>query len=252
MTFFQAVILGFIEGLTEFLPVSSTAHLILATKWLGIAETDFVKSFVVVIQFGAILAVIWLYRKRLWQEPALWRRALTAFLPTAIIGFLLYKLIKGFLFESELVILLALTLGGLILIVFERWHRAGEQNTISAKQSLIIGGAQALAVIPGVSRAAATIVGGLALGLSRRAIVEFSFILAIPTMLAATSYDLWQSGANFAPDDWFLLLVGLITAFISALIGIKFFLRLIERWSFVAFGLYRILFAGLVYLWLAL
>lgn len=255
MTWLTAIILGAVEGLTEFLPVSSTAHLLLASDLLDLTSTTFLKSFVIAIQLGAILAVVWLYRQKIFQTSLeLHKKVLTAFVPTAIIGFLLYKLIKNFLLNNTNIALWALLLGGIILIAFEYFYREQDASetapqNISYRQALLIGLAQALAVVPGVSRAAATILGGRALGLGRRTIVEFSFLLAIPTMLAATGYDLLQNFASFslAQVDW--LFIGFASAFVFALISVKFLLKYIQQHDFTWFGVYRIVLA-LVFLFL--
>ncbi|MEK7650623.1 MAG: undecaprenyl-diphosphate phosphatase [Patescibacteria group bacterium] len=260
MTWLTAIILGALEGFTEFLPISSTAHLTLAAQLLKLAETDFLKSFIIIIQLGAILAVVWLYRVTLFQKKnsELNKKVLAAFLPTAIIGFVLYKLIKTFLLGNTNIALWAMLLGGVIIIIFERWHKKRELNNtsksanlensvsledISYRQAVTIGLAQALAVVPGVSRSAATIIGGLALGLSRQTIVEFSFLLAIPTMLAATIYDFYKSAGAFSLAQFDLLLIGFVSAFIFALISVKFLLKYIQQHTFTAFGLYRIIVA---------
>ena len=202
MTLLQAIILGVVEGVTEFLPISSTGHLILASRLLGLSQTDFQKSFEIAIQLGAIASVIVLYWRR-FLEPAVVSRVLVAFLPTGLIGFALYRVVKTYLFDSEAVVLWALGLGGVALIVFELLHREGDDAvpdvaSISYSKAFLIGVFQSLSIVPGVSRAGATIVGGLILGLSRSTIVEFSFLLAVPTMLAATGYDLLKNASTFA------------------------------------------------------
>jgi len=246
MTFFHALILGIVEGITEFLPVSSTGHLILTSKLLGLSPTDFLKSFEVIIQLGAILAVFVLYGKRLFTSWELFKRVAVAFIPTAVLGLALYKIVKSFL-GSESVVLWALALGGLALILFERFHRepadAGVDTLISYKQAIIIGVVQSLAFIPGVSRSAATIVGGLALGLRRKAAVEFSFLLAIPTMVAATGLDLIKGGAGFSGSQFSLLATGFIAAFVVAIFAIKWLLKIVQSRTFIPFGMYRILIA---------
>jgi len=254
MTALQAIILGIIEGVTEFLPISSTGHLILVSKLFGIADSDFTKSFEIIIQFGAILAVVALYWKKIfyWKNPSLssgptvWKKVLTAFLPTAIIGFLLYKILKNYLLSNSFIVVWALFLGGVFLILFEIWHakkiteKIGE---ISYKKSFWVGVWQALAIIPGVSRSGATIVSGLLMGISREAIVEFSFLLAVPTMAAATGYDLLKSAGNFSFSQIHLLALGFIVSFIVALISIKWFIGYIKNHSFISFGIYRIIIA---------
>ncbi len=245
MSFLHAFILGIVEGVTEFLPISSTGHLILAGKLLGTADSDFSKSFDIAIQLGAILSVVVLYWRSFLVKPEVLKRVAVAFLPTAAIGFVLYKLIKKFLMGNTAVVLWAMAIGGLILIVFERFHKedAAAEDSVEKlpyPKAALIGVIQALAVIPGVSRSAATIVGGLSLGLKRKTIVEFSFLLAVPTMLAATALDLLKNAPSFSPDEFGALAVGGTTAFVTALLAIRFLMGYIRNHSFAAFGVYRI------------
>jgi undecaprenyl-diphosphatase len=248
MDMIHAIIFGIIEGITEFLPISSTGHLMLTARYLGIAQTEFVKSFEIAIQSGAILAVVVLYWKTLRKGSALWKKLFAAFLPTAVIGVLLYKVVKGFLLNSNTVVLWALFLGGIALILFECFHREKENaaaalSEISYPQALLVGLFQSLAIIPGVSRAAATIVGGLSVGLKRKVIVEFSFLLAIPTMAAAMALDLLKSSQAFSAGQFLLLAVGFAVSFAVALLAIRFLLVFIKRHTFIPFGIYRILIA---------
>lgn len=244
MTFFDAAILGLIEGVTEFLPISSTGHLILASSLLGLAHTEFLKTFEIAIQLGAISAVAILYFKSFLKFNIL-ARLIVAFLPTAVVGLALYSIIKTYLIGNELVVVTALFLGGIALIVFELLHKedaaaTAEMENISYKQALSIGLFQSIAIIPGVSRSAATIVGGLMLGLKRATIVEFSFLLAVPTMAAATGLDLLKNYRSFTEDNLAILAVGFITAFVVALIVVRFFLHFIKKHTFIPFGIYRI------------
>ncbi|OGX44205.1 MAG: undecaprenyl-diphosphatase [Omnitrophica WOR_2 bacterium RIFCSPLOWO2_12_FULL_51_8] len=248
MSLLVIVILGIVEGVTEFLPVSSTAHLVLAAKFLGLPQSEFLKSFEIVIQLGAILAVVVLYGKELSASPRVLSRVLAAFLPTAIIGFLLYKAVKGIFLESENLILWLLFAGGLFLIVFELFYHEKEaaisrMEDISCGQAVIVGLFQSLAIVPGVSRSAATIIGGLCLGLKRKAIVEFSFILAVPTMLAASGWDLAKNSKSFSAGQFGLLLTGFLVSFAVALWGIKFLLVFVKNHNFIPFGVYRIILA---------
>ncbi len=251
----HALILGLVEGVTEFLPISSTGHLVLTSHFLGLSG-DFLKSFEIIIQLGAILAVPIFFGRRLLANLAIWKRVLLAFVPTAIIGALVYPLVKGYFLDSTTLVLWALGLGGLGLIIFERWHQGRPElavnlEQINYRQALLIGLAQVLAFVPGVSRAAATILGGLALGLPRRAIVEFSFLLAIPTMLAASGLDLVKNINSFSGAQFGILLTGFLVAFVSAYFAIKYFLRFLEHHTFTVFGVYRIvlaLAAGLIIL----
>jgi undecaprenyl-diphosphatase len=283
MDVLNAVIFGIVEGVTEFLPISSTGHLMLTAHYLGIAQTEFVKSFEITIQSGAILAVAVLYWKILIKRLDIWKKIITAFLPTAVIGAVMYKFIKQFLLNSTGVVILSLFLGGVVLIFFEYFHgmrkyktlsqplklhqgspesrlwrdevscrkneeTAGELFQISYRQALLIGLFQSIAVVPGVSRAAATIVGGLLLGLKRRTIVEFSFLLAIPTMLSAMGFDLIKSAYTFNHEQFSVLAIGFIISFVVALLAIRFLLVFIKKHTFVPFGIYRILVAFVFWL----
>jgi len=259
MTILQSLILGIIEGLTEFLPISSTAHLLIISELLKIPSSEFLKTFTISIQVGAILAVIVLYWKRVFSNlNIIWRLA-AAFIPTAIIGLIFYKLVKNYLMESLLIIAISLFVGGIIIILFENWYARKnlkkddglnsdlDLNKISYKQAVILGAVQALAMIPGVSRSGATIIGGLAQDINRRTIVEFSFLLAIPTMLAATAFDLYKNPDIFNDGQIIIWLAGFITSFITAIIGIKFLIKYIQRNDFKIFAWYRIV-LGLVIL----
>lgn len=252
MGYLESIILGVVEGLTEFLPVSSTGHLILASSLLGLSQSDFQKSFEIAIQLGAIAAVVVLFWKSFLNRSILARLAV-AFVPTGIVGFVLYGFIKTYLLGSPQVVLWALLLGGVVLIVFELWHRERDDATASLGevtylQSLGIGFAQALAVVPGVSRSAASILGGLLLGLKRTTIVEFSFLLAVPTMLAATSYDLYKNAGSFSPEQFGVLAVGFVVSFVVALGAIRWLLSFVRAHTFISFGVYRVLVA--IFFWL--
>jgi undecaprenyl-diphosphatase len=255
MTFLDAIILGIVEGLTEFLPISSTAHLILASRVLEIPSSDFLSSFIIAIQLGAIASIVLIYWKTILWDLERMKRVAVAFLPTAVIGFLLYKLLKDYLIENLMLIASALFVGGVILIVFEYFHKR-ETVTVETEgpfgygTAFLIGLAQSLAIIPGVSRAGATILGGLMLDVPRKEIVEFSFLLAIPTMLAATGYDLFKNGASFATGEWELLTVGFIVSFLAAYAGVRWLLRYIETHTFTGFGWYRIALAVIVFAFL--
>jgi len=255
MSVLHSLILGIVEGVTEFLPISSTGHLMLASTLLKIQQTDFQKSFDIIIQLGAILAVVVLYWKRLWQWETI-KKLFVAFVPTAILGLALYKVVKSYLLGSDAVVLWALLLGGIILIIFELLHKekptaVEDFSAISYGQAVVIGLFQSIAIIPGVSRSAATIVGGLLLGLKRKTIVEFSFLLAVPTMLAASALDLYKSAGSFASADWAPLVVGFVVSFLVAMVAIKWLLRFIQKNSFIGFGVYRIVVAVLFW-WLVL
>jgi len=248
MDILQAVFLGIVEGVTEFLPISSTGHLILTSRLLGIETSLFLKSFEISIQLGAILAVVFLYWRRLFIDREMLKRVCVAFVPTGIVGFLLYKVLKSFLLGSIPVVLWSLFLGGIVLILFEMRYKEKEHairtvSDMSYAQAFLIGLIQSLSIIPGVSRAGATIVGGLLAGLDRRTIVEFSFLLAVPTMMAATGYDLFKNGYTFSSGDFKALAVGLVVSFLVAGVVIKSFIHFVQRYNFIVFGAYRILLA---------
>ena len=253
----SALILGLVEGLTEFLPVSSTGHLILAGQLLGFNDEKG-KVFEIVIQFAAILAVVWEYRARLFhalfsltKEPASLRLAINlavAFLPSAILGFLFLKQIKAYLF-NPMVVASAFIIGGLLILWAERREHTIKAETIDDmtwKDALKVGFAQALAMIPGTSRSGATIIGGLFFGLSRLAAAEFSFFLAIPTMFAATLYDVYKHRELFSADDTSLFAVGSAVSFFSAFLAVRGLIRFISKHDFTVFAWYRIAFGILV------
>ncbi len=253
----KALILGVVEGLTEFLPISSTGHLILVGDLLDFND-DKGKLFEIVIQSGAILAVCWEYRVRLWgvargvRSDALARRFVTnlmvAFLPAAVLGLLFAKAIKAHLFHPVPVALAFIVGGVLILWAERRQHtiRIQDVDEMDWRDALKIGFAQALALIPGTSRSGATIIGGLFFGLSRRAATEFSFFLAIPTLIAATLYDLYKHRDLLQADDLGLFAVGFVASFVSAFVAVKGLLRFISRHDFSVFAWYRIVFGVVV------
>ncbi len=251
MSIEQAIILSIVEGISEFLPISSTGHLVLTAQILKIPQSEFVKSFEIYIQLGAILSVVAIYFRTLSKNLSIYPKLLAAFLPTALVGFTLYKLVKSYLLGNELITVGALILGGIALIGFERilgpqLTKGKELEELSLKQACLIGVCQSFSIIPGVSRAAATIIGGLTVGLTRRSATEFSFLLAIPTMIAATGLDLIKSEFRFTPDQINLLIVGLIGSFITAYLSVKFLIKFVEKHSFIPFGIYRIV-AGIIF-----
>lgn len=252
MDYLQAIILSIVEGVSEFLPISSTGHLILTANILEVPSTDFLKSFEVIIQLGAILAVCLVFAKRLLENIAIWKKVIVAFLPTAVVGLVFYGFIKNVLLGNPYIVIISLFIGGVILIILEmvykeKPHHIDRIEDLSLKQSFLIGVVQSVSIIPGVSRAAATIIGGLFLGAKRKVAVEFSFFLAIPTMFAATSLDLVKSNFNFDSYQYSLLLVGLIGSFVTALLVIKWFLKYIQTNNFIIFGVYRIVIAVIFY-----
>ena len=257
----EAVILGLVEGITEFIPVSSTGHLIVFGEWLGQADAR-AKTFDIFIQLGAILAIVWLYRARLLHaataartDPASRRffvNLAISFVPAAAIGFLIHGWIKEHLFNTS-VVAWALVLGGIAILLIERWSprtRFEEVSDVSPLTALGVGLAQVLSLIPGTSRSGATIMGGYALGLSRRAATELSFFLAIPIMFAATLYDLAKSAGALSPTDAAFFATGFVVSFLSALVVVKAFLAYVSHHSFTVFAWYRIAF-GAALLWLA-
>jgi len=254
---FYALILGLVEGITEFLPISSTGHLILAGQLLGFnGEKE--KVFMIAIQLAAIFAVVWEYRARLGHvavtlhtEPASRRLAINlmaGFLPAAVLGLLFYKEIKAYLF-NPIVVASALIVGGVLILWAERRKHVVSAETVDDlgwRRALAVGFAQALAMIPGTSRSGATIIGGLFLGMSRKAAAEFSFFLAIPTMFAATAYDLYKNWRLFDVGDVPLFVVGGVAAFVSALIAVRTLIKFVSRHDYTVFAWYRIIFGGVV------
>lgn len=250
MTIFESIILAIIEGLTEFLPISSTGHMIMASSVLDI-QGDFVKTFEISIQLGAIMAIVLLYAKRFLQSFTIYLKLGVAFIPTGIVGILAYKTIKMYLFNPY-VVGVALVIGGIILILIDKKVVARESKTldlesISYKNSFLIGLIQCISMIPGVSRAAATIIGGVFNGLDKKQAMEFSFLLAVPTMFAATGYDLIKTPITFTSHEYLLLAIGLLVAFVSAWAAVKVFIKLVENYGFKYFGYYRIV-IGLLFL----
>lgn len=253
MNFFQAIILSIVEGISEFLPISSTGHLILTSDILKISQTSFVKDFEIIIQLGAIFAIVFLYWQTFLKNKEVWKRIIVAFIPTGIIGFILFKLIKTYLLGNTYITLIALLIGGIALIILEliykeKDHHADSIEKITFKNAFLIGIFQSIAVIPGVSRSAATIVSALFLGTKRKAAAEFSFLLAVPTMMAATGLDLLKSNFSYSSNEWLIILVGLIGSFLTAIIVVKLFLKYIQKNTFIPFGVYRIVAAILFYL----
>lgn len=283
--FIKAFILGLVEGLTEFIPVSSTAHLLLLGDWINFSSGSD-KVYEVVIQFGSILAVIWIFRQRLWQlvkgtfkgersEVMFTRNLIIAFMPAAVIGFIMIKHIKA-LFHNPAVFVVTLVLGGLIMLWVERKpsHAAHSAvpvsntgaeadatalsegittNTLEAitwKQALVVGFAQCLAMVPGTSRSGATIISGMMAGIQRKTATEFSFFLAMPTMLAATVYDLYRNSGALSETEITAIGIGFFAAFISALFVVKAVLRFVARHTYRPFAWYRIALGTVVMLWL--
>jgi undecaprenyl-diphosphatase len=254
MSTLQAIIIAIIEGLTEFLPVSSTGHMILADSLMNIQDKEFAKTFEIVIQLGAIMAVLILYIKRFFLGITIYTKLFVAFLPTGIIGFLAYKTIKHYLF-NPFTVSVSLIIGGVVLVLLDKWSEEKKSEykdieDISYAGAFKIGMIQCLSMIPGVSRAAATIFGGVFSGFDRKQAAEFSFLLAIPTMFAASGYDLLKEKDNIHSDDITILLIGALVAFIVAIIAVKGFIAFLTKYGFKHFGYYRII-LGVLFLLLA-
>jgi len=255
MNSIDVIILGIVEGVTEFLPISSTAHLQITQQILHIQTTDFIKSFNIAIQLGAICAVIVLYIRKIFSSHGYFLNICIAFIPTAVIGFVLYNVIKFFLLGNIILSAVMLIVGGLVIVLYESKQKGNIEPTssktigaLSIKELLVLGCIQALAVIPGVSRSGAIIIGGRMLGFPRTLITEFSFLLAIPTMMAAVGYDLLKSGVGFTGDEWGTVVFGFFISFITALVVVKWLIRYIQTHSFMVFGWYRILIGVIILL----
>ncbi len=265
MTFFQAIILAIIEGLTEFLPVSSTGHMIIGSSVMGIAELPFTKLFTVAIQFGAVLSIVVMYIKRFLpfgkdKKTILdfYKKLLIAFIPAIFAGLLLKKLIDRML-ENVIVVAFALLIGGVIFLLLDKWFRKaeekGKEKLTSDGKAFKIGLFQVVAMIPGVSRSAATIIGGISQGLTKKAAAEFSFFLAVPTMFAATVkdlFDFYKIGGGIKQEELFLLLTGNVVAFLVALLAIRSFVSYLTKHGFKLFGYYRIIVGLLILILYAL
>ena len=251
MNIIYVIILAIIEGITEFLPISSTGHMIIASSVMGIASDPFVKLFTIAIQLGAIVSVVVLYYKRFLQSVNFYIKLLIAFIPAAVFGLLFSKKIDALL-ESALTVGITMFVGGIILLFVDKWFNkptVKEEKDINYLTALKIGFFQCLALIPGTSRSAATIVGGMSQKLTRTAAAEFSFFLAVPTMFAATAkklYDFHKDGHVFTGQEVKLLLIGNVIAFIIAMIAIKSFITFLERKGFKLFGWYRIILGAII------
>lgn len=251
MDLIQAIILGIIEGLTEFLPVSSTGHMIITSSLMGIQSDDFVKLFTVAIQLGTILSVVVLYFKRFFKSIQFYFKLFVAFIPAAIFGLLFSDKIDELL-ESPQVVAISLVIGGVFLLFIDKiFKNAKEDDADKVKypNAFVIGLFQCIAMIPGVSRSAATIIGGMQQKLTRKAAAEFSFFLAVPTMFAATAkkmLDFYQDGHTITPSEMKLLAVGNIVGFVVAIIAIKGFISFVTKRGFFVFGVYRIIVGGII------
>jgi undecaprenyl-diphosphatase len=246
MSIWQAIILAIVEGITEFLPVSSTGHMIIASSFMGISHLEFTKMFTVNIQFGAILSVLVLYWKRFFQTTDFYFKLAVAFLPAAVIGFLLNDVIDAML-ENVVVVAISLLVGGIILVFIDKIANDTREKEVTYCTALKIGFFQCIAMIPGVSRSASTIIGGMLQGLSRKQAAEFSFFLAVPTMAAAGGYKLLKTYDTIKAEDIQTLLIGNLVAFVVAMLAIKFFISFLTKYGFKIFGYYRII-LGLILL----
>jgi len=255
MDILQAVIFGFVEGITEFLPISSTGHMIVVGTWLGIAQDEAQTAFEIIIQLAAILAVVTTCRDKFTRTHfKLWGKVLLAFIPIGIVGFLFGSRIEALF--SVPVVAIAFIAGGVVFLMVEYYSRGDSRHVtrvedLTLTQALWIGLVQVFALIPGTSRAGATIIGALMIGVDRRTSAEFSFLLALPVMVAATGYSAIKHHQMFAEQDLVALGVGFATAFVVAWLTMRWFLRFLERFTFVAFGVYRILFGLALLIWMS-
>lgn len=255
MNFINALILGLVEGVTEFLPISSTAHLIITSKLLNISQTEFQKFFEVFIQSGAILAVVLIYWKTILKNKQLMVNIILSFIPTAIVGFLLRKVIKNVFFQSFTLIAISLFVVGLLFIIFEFLLKKKiiktdkKINQMTIIQALMIGLGQSLAVVPGVSRAGIVILTMMILGFDREESALYSFVLAVPTLLAASAFDFLKTNPKiiFSGSNPLFLLTGLVVSFFSALLAIKWFIGYLQKNSLTYFGVYRVTLALLLF-----
>lgn len=249
MNTFQALVLAVIEGITEFLPVSSTGHMILGSTYFGIEHDEFTKLFTIVIQLGAILSVVVLYFKRFFQTIDFYLKLMVAFVPAVVLGLIFSKKIDALL-ENPVTVAVSLLLGGIVLLKVDDWFGHSENVEVTYAKAIKIGFFQCFAMIPGISRSGASIVGGMSQNLSRTAAAEFSFFLAVPTMLGATvkkCYDYYKDGYVLTDDQINLLVIGNIAAFVVTMIAIKGFIGFLSKHGFKVFGYYRII-AGLILL----
>ncbi len=252
MTVFEAIVLAIVEGITEFLPISSTGHMIIVSSLMGIQSSELVKIFTINIQLGAILSVVILYWKRFFQSWDFYFKLFVAFIPAAVFGVLLGDYIDSLL-ENVVVVAIMLIAGGIILLFVDKWFKGNLlEKEITYPSAFVVGLFQCIAMVPGVSRSAATIIGGMVKGLTRKQAAEFSFFLAVPTMFAATAYKLLKSYKSIQADDIQILLIGNVVAFIVAMLAIKFFIAFLTKNGFKAFGWYRIVVGGAILILLAL
>ncbi len=243
MTLYEATILGIVEGITEYLPVSSTAHIALASQMMGIPQDNFMNAFNIIIQIAPIFSVMIIYYETLFQSIDIWKKLIASFIPTGAIGFLFHKQIEQ-MFSANSIVLWMIATGIFFLIIeflySKRSHSTEELENVSYKQAILIGFIQAFSLIPGVSRSGSTILGGMMLGLKRETAMSFSFLLAIPTMSAASGYTLLKEYANFSFDGISLILIGFVVSFLVGWAAVKGFLALVAKYNFTPFGIYLI------------
>ncbi|MFA4853122.1 MAG: undecaprenyl-diphosphatase UppP [Bacteroidales bacterium] len=254
MSYFEAIIIAIVQGITEFLPISSTGHMIITQSILGIESTPFVKTFTVSIQFGSILSVLILYWKRFFRSLDFYYKLFVAFIPAVVLGLLLKNFIESLL-GNVLVVGISLLAGGGIFLFVDKWFKNTgdeEKQNISFFSAFKIGLFQTISMIPGVSRSAATIIGGLTQKLNRKNAAEFSFFLAVPTMFAATALELSGIYKDIKYDDLYILAIGNLVAFVVAMFAIKFFIAILVKYGFKAFGYYRIIVGAIILILLAL
>ena len=253
MGILESILLGIIEGFTEFLPISSTGHLIVASEFLNIDQNNVTKAYEVIIQFAAILAVILNYKEKFSiKKIELWKKLTLAFIPIGAVGFVFSHQIKA-MFDIKIVAIMFIV-GGIVFLIVEKFYKESDDHIddvekVTYKQALWIGLAQIFALIPGTSRAGSTIIGAMLVKLNRKASAEFSFLLAFPVMCATTGYDLLKHYQDFTDANFMVLGVGFVTAFVVAYVTIKLFLKFLEKFTFVAFGIYRIVFGTILLMW---
>jgi len=255
MEIWQSFVLGLVEGLTEFLPISSTFHLIFVSKFLMIENSDFLKFFEVFIQAGAIIAVLFLYGKELWQDRELDKKIIFSFIPTAIVGFLLHSIIKNFFFETDWLMIGAFAFVGIIFIAYEWQLKKNKKidkeiKDLTWKQSILIGMGQALATLPGVSRAGAVMLTMMVMGQKRSQAAKYSFLLALPTICAAAGYDMLKlvGKTTLSSEEILLTIVGFVTAFVVAFFVLKWFIAYLQKHTLTSFGIYRLVIATVLLL----
>lgn len=243
MTFYEAVILGIVEGVTEFLPVSSTAHIALASQMMGVAQDNFMSSFNIIIQIAPIFSIMFIYFNTLFQSIDIWKKLIASFIPTGAIGFLFHHQIEE-MFSANSIVLWMIATGVFFLVVeflyFKRGHTTAELEEVTYKQAITVGFIQAFSLIPGVSRSGSTILGGMLLGMKRETAMSFSFLLAIPTMTAASGYTLLKDFDSLSFDGISLILIGFLVSFLVGWVAVKSFLAIVSKYNFTPFGIYLI------------